>query len=605
MEMLENLRPSLAWALLPSRRPEFVNQATKDYTGIQTAASLSDCLAVIHPDDVPLYLEHLNQVAAASQSCEVEFRVRHHDSRYRWMLCRTYPMRDRYGMLLRWVSISRDIQDRKLAESTLRKQEEEYRRIVDFVPACISVANAQGELVYANKVTVAHLGRLAEQIIGKGWMDSLHPDSLPIAQREWAASIRTKQPLDVTLLSKQFDGEYRWQRLTAVPLLDEKGEVMNWYMLGVDIHELVKAQEALEMSKHELTKIVETLPLGIWCTSADGQPTYLNQRLREHTGTTLEKSKDWYWLQNVHPEDREATAAAFMYAINTGTSYLMIHRLRIADGSFHWYEQRGEPLRDTNGQIKRWYGIAIDVDERVRTEERLRETRAKLARATRVATVAELSASIAHELNQPLTSVIANGQAARRWLGATPPNVKAATKSIEMILRDGRAADNTMQNIRALFKRESIRKSGTRVAEMVREAVRLVHEDSQRKNTSIECTFPERLPMVLVDRIQIQQILINLICNGIEAAENVGRRAQLRISAQSCVEGRLLIEVVDNGPGLADLNSIFDAFVTSKAKGMGIGLAISRSIAQAHGGHLWAENLPGGGACFKLTLPTT
>jgi C4-dicarboxylate-specific signal transduction histidine kinase len=293
-----------------------------------------------------------------------------------------------------------------------------------------------------------------------------------------------------------------------------------------------------------------------------------------------------------------------MHAIATGNSYSATHRLRDADGSHHWYEQRAEAFRDADGQIQRWYGISIDIDERVRAEERLRETRANLARATRAATVAELSASIAHELNQPLTSVIANAQAGRRWLAATPPNVTAAARSIEMILRDGRAADDTMQNIRALFKRECVRKSRTRVEEMVREAVRLVYEDSRRKKIPIECDFTPGLPMVLADRIQIQQVLMNLICNGVEAAEHTGRAPHLRISARPYPEDRLLIEVLDNGPGVSDPDGIFDAFVTTKATGMGIGLAISRSITEAHDGQLWVENPASGGACFKLVLPT-
>jgi PAS domain S-box-containing protein len=604
LEMLAGLRPSLAWTLLPDHRPEFVNQATLTYTGAQAMTSLSDCLAMIHPDDVPRYLEQLDQSASASQSSEMEIRLRRHDCQYRWVLCRIHPMRNRCGKFLRWVSIGQDIEDRKRAESAVRKQEEEYRRIVDFVPACICVADAQGEIIYANKRAVAHLGKPPEQITGKGWLDCLHPDSLPVAQREWSASIRTKNPLDVVLLFKQFDGEYRWQHVTAVPLLDEKGDVNCWYILGVEINELVKTQEALEMSKLELTRIVETLPMGVWCTTAEGQPCYINWRLREYLGTTLEQTKDWNWLQLIHPADRETTSATFMHSISTGTSYATTHRLRVADGSYRWYEQRAEAFRDPNGQVKRWFGIAIDIDERVRTEERLRETRANLARASRAATVAELSASIAHELNQPLTSVIANAQAGRRWLAATPPNVTEAAKSIDMILRDGRAADDTMQGIRALFKRQSIRKSRTRVEDMVWEAVRLVHEDSQREKTPIECVFTQGLPMVQADRIQIQQVLINLICNGIEAAEHIGRPPRLRISAQPCPEDRLLIEVLDNGPGVADLANIFDAFVTTKATGMGVGLAISRSIAQAHGGQLWAENFADGGACFKLSLPT-
>ncbi|RXZ38499.1 PAS domain-containing sensor histidine kinase [Oxalobacteraceae bacterium CAVE-383] len=604
LDMLANLRPGMAWTLLPGRQPEFANQAALNYTGQQAVTSLGEYLECFHPDDVPRYLLQLNQTVTTRQSSEVEIRLRRRDGQYRWMLCRTHPMWDRHGTLLRWLTIGHDIEDRKRAESTLRKREEEYRHMVDFVPASICVADAKGDIIYANKVAVAAAGKPVERIIGKGWLENLHPDSRAAVQREWSASIATKRPLDVKFLFKRTDGEYRWRHLTAAPWQDEKGDVMSWYMLGVDIHDLVMAQKALVTSECELTKIVETLPLGIWCTSVDGQPTYLNRRLREHIGATPEQTRDLNWHQNVHPEDRDATTAAFMHCIKTGNSYSMMHRLRIADGSYHWYEQRGEPLRDAGGQIKRWYGVAIDIDERIRTEERLRETRANLARASHAAAVAELSASIAHELNQPLTSVIANAQAGRRWLAATPPNVAEAARSIDMILRDGCAADDTMQNIRALFKRQSIKKSCMRVEEMVCEAVRLVHEDSHRKKIPIQCLFTPGLPTVLADCVQIQQILMNLICNGIEAAEYIGRSPRLRIEVQPHQDDRLLIEVQDNGPGVIDQVGIFDAFFTTKSTGMGIGLAISRSIAQAHGGQLWVENVAEGGACFKLVLPT-
>src|ERR1700741_4242971 len=156
-----------------------------------------------------------------------------------------------------------------------------------------------------------------------------------------------------------------------------------------------------------------------------------------------------------------------MHAISTGTSYSATHRLRAADGSYRWFEQRAEAFRDAHGEIKRWFGLAIDVDERVRTEERLRETRANLARATQVATVAELSASIAHELNQPLTAVIANAQACKRWLAASPPNLSEARASVERVVRDARSADETMQSIRALFRRQTFQKRARNVKDMV------------------------------------------------------------------------------------------------------------------------------------------
>jgi C4-dicarboxylate-specific signal transduction histidine kinase len=247
-------------------------------------------------------------------------------------------------------------------------------------------------------------------------------------------------------------------------------------------------------------------------------------------------------------------------------------------------------------------GAVTDITERKTAEDHLRDTRIKLAKASRLATVAELAASIAHELNQPLMSILANAQAAKRWLNAAPPNVAEVNSSIERIIRDARAADETMQHIRALFKQESFDKKEVNCPDIIREVVRIVQEDPNKRDVPIECHFEESLPSVHVDQIQIQQVFINLIVNAIEALEGqqVAPLVVLRAATDS---NGVLIQVIDNGPGVEDPDRIFDAFMTTKEKGMGIGLAVSRSTVETHGGRLWAENNKTGGATFNVALP--
>ena len=221
----------------------------------------------------------------------------------------------------------------------------------------------------------------------------------------------------------------------------------------------------------------------------------------------------------IHPDDREETAKAFVRAIETGESYSAIHRLRRADGEYRWHHAMGEPLRDPHGKIIQWYGLSMDIDERKRAEDHLRDTRIKLSRASKIATVAELSASIAHELNQPLMAVLGNAQAAKRWLAANPPNLTETNASIERILRDIRSADETMQHIRALFKRESFEKKEANIPDMIREAVRFVHEDPNKRAVLIDWRLRRPSSHSLCRSDSDPAGVINLISNAIEAMD--------------------------------------------------------------------------------------
>ncbi len=264
----------------------------------------------------------------------------------------------------------------------------------------------------------------------------------------------------------------------------------------------------------------------------------------------------------------------------------------------------GEPLRDPDGKIIQWYGLSVDIDDRKRAEDHLRDTRIELSRASKIATVAELSASIAHELNQPLTAVLGNAQAAKRWMASNPPDLIETNASIERILRDIRSADETMKRIRALFKSEPYEKRDESVLDILRESLRFIHEDPNKREIQIDWSIEGSLPPICVDRIQAQQVFINLISNAIEATDGSANAAEILLRAFVTQEDEVIVQVIDNGTGVEDPEKIFDAFMTTKEKGMGIGLTVSRSIVEAHGGRIWAENnRDRGGATFNVALP--
>jgi signal transduction histidine kinase len=244
------------------------------------------------------------------------------------------------------------------------------------------------------------------------------------------------------------------------------------------------------------------------------------------------------------------------------------------------------------------------IETKRRSEEALRTIQARFSRATRFATVAELAASIAHEVSQPLSAVVANGQACTQWLSAQPPNVTNARAAAERIVRDGKDAGDVVRHIRALFRKTAPEKVDLNINDVIDEVLRLIHKESVEKRIAVESDLEKRLPPALGDRVQLQQVIFNLLLNGIEAMEAVtDRPKKLLIRSTLQNSDAILVEIRDYGTGLADSEKIYDAFYTTKEKGMGMGLSICRSIVEAHGGRLGTTPSQGPGTTFFFTLP--
>jgi len=361
--------------------------------------------------------------------------------------------------------------------------------------------------------------------------------------------------------------------------------------------------ENLQRSEKELRNVVNAMPAMIWRATPQGEIDLWNRTMIEAIGKTEENSESLDLFSRVDREQVAAVQERWSRSVHSGIPYEDAYRMLANDGKYHWYLVRAEPFRDEGKKIINWYGMAVDIDEQKRAEDHLRETRTKLSKASRIATVAELSASIAHELNQPLMAVLANAQAGKRWLARNPPNLEETNASIDRILRDARGADETMQRIRALFKRQAFEKKDANIGDIVGKAVQVVQEDPAKREIPIDTCLDEHLPTVAVDPIQIQEVFINLISNATEAMEDIGISPLVRVRAAVTDQSEMLVQVIDNGPGVNDAEKIFDPFVTTKEKGMGIGLAVSRSIIEAHGGRIWAENNSDGGATFSIALP--
>ena len=559
----------------------------------------------VHPEDRPLVLELMERASTSGGAINCEYRLLFPDDRVKYVRVLARSLGTNSDNL-EFAGAVIDITEAKRAEEKIRLSERELRTLVEAIPAYVGTSLPDGSVDFISQSWLDYTGFSRENGIGWGWASVIHPDDVERVLANWQMGMASGEPVEHELRCRRADGTYHWFLYRSLPLRDERGNVVKWYGTLTNIDALKETEHALQTREHQLLGVIETIPSPLWSTSPTGELTHLSQRMLEYFGAHSDEFDNRGWESFIHPDDLEETAKAFFRAIQTGESYNAVHRLRRADGEYRWHHVRSEPLRDPQGKIIQWYGISVDIDERKRAEDHLRDTRIKLNTASKIATVAELSASIAHELNQPLMAVFGNAQAAKRWLAANPPDLTETNLAIERILRDIRAADQTMQHIRALFKSEPYEKRDENVLDIIRESLRFVHECPNRREVRIDWSIEDSLPSVSVDRIQTQQVFINLISNAIEATEGSENPAKILLKAFVTQEHEVIVQVIDNGTGLKDTEKIFDAFMTTKEKGMGIGLAVSRSIVEAHGGRLWAENNPDpGGATFNVALPVT
>ena len=358
----------------------------------------------------------------------------------------------------------------------------------------------------------------------------------------------------------------------------------------------------LQSSEDRLRRVIDTIPAHVWSARPDGTVDFVNRRWLETTGLTMENALGWDWASVVHPEDLARFVAEWRAALAAGEPMESEARLRRADGDYRWWLIRNVPLRDELGNVIKWYGTSIDIEDRKRAEEALRQAQTDLARVSRVTTMGELTASLAHEVNQPIGAAVTNANTCIRWLVRDTPNVEEARAAAMRIVKDGTRAGEIIKRVRQLFQKSTPQRELVDINEVVREMIVLLRGEATRYNISVRT----ELAPVLGDRVQLQQVLMNLMLNGIDAMKDVEGTRELAIKSQQAENEQVLVTVSDTGVGLpaAQAEQIFQAFFTTKPHGTGMGLRISRSIVESHGGRLWAaENSPRG-ASFHLTLTT-
>jgi C4-dicarboxylate-specific signal transduction histidine kinase len=407
---------------------------------------------------------------------------------------------------------------------------------------------------------------------------------------------------------RRFDGEYRWFLFQADPLRDEAGNIVKWYGSSTDIEDRKRAEEALRESEQRFRDYAETASDWLWETGPDHLITRLSDLYdvgippsrvigvaRWEIATDVESEPE-KWRLHRAMLDAHRPFRNFVYSVNGTLSTVYI-------------QTSGKPFYDTNGNFLGYRGSGTNITAKIRTdqaEQALRKAQAELAHVTRVSALGELTASIAHEVNQPLAAVVANAEACLRWLDREIPDLDAARRSVEWVIDDGCRASEVIRRVRALAKKTDIEKVPLDVDHVVREVVALVQRELTSHRVSLRMELAPSLSVILGDRVQLQQVMLNLVVNGIEAMQSVtDRPRELVIRSRQDETQQVLVSVTDCGVGISAENAdrLFNAFFTTKTSGMGMGLSICRSIIEAHGGRLWATaNVPHG-ATFQFTLP--
>ena len=370
------------------------------------------------------------------------------------------------------------------------------------------------------------------------------------------------------------------------------------------------AEKRLQESERNLRLFMETIPQMLWSAAPDGAIDYYNQRVLDYTGLSMDELRGAGWIKPIHPDERDAMTKVWMAAVADGVPFKFEFRgRRGADGMYRWCVSSALPLRDREGRILKWYGSIVDLHDWKQAQESLRSREAELAHITRIMTMGEITSSIAHEINQPLGAIVNYGNACLRLIKTGSAEITDIAAALSEIVDDANRASAIIAQIRALSKKALPEMAVLEIKDLVAEILPLVRHELDRRRIVLKTVLSDNLSPVLGDRIQLEQVLLNLVMNGMEAMHQIPEdRRHLSIAAQSQVsDGKalILITVMDSGIGLSaeDLPRLFETFYTTKAEGMGMGLAISRSIVEAHGGRLWATPNTGPGATFQFVLP--
>jgi len=497
--------------------------------------------------------------------------------------------------------------ERERTHQELRESEERFRLLADAAPVMVWRSGVDGLCDFFNKQWLTFTGRTMEQEVGDGWSTGVHPDDLDECLHTYVKAFRDRAPFQMEYRLRRVDGEYRWVLDTGVPRSAGDGTFAGYIGSCVDITERKQADDALRQSEERFRLAVDAAPSAMLMVAEDGTIAFANAHAEQVFGYSRAELLGMY-VERLIPTRFRARHRALRndffsnpkpQTMRPGRDLTALRK----DGSEIPVEIGLGPIRNREGLFI--LAVVVDITPRVRAEADAQQQRTQLAHLSRVTMLGELSGSLAHELNQPLTAILSNAQAAQRFLAAENPALGEIREILKDIVEQDKRAGEVIRRLRLLLKKGEVSFQPLGVNEVVLDVLRLVRSDLLDHGVTVETDLAPGLPEVSGDRIQIQQVLLNLVMNACDAVgANSGAERSVVIRTCRRDDGSVATTVSDRGHGIPpdQMEKVFEPFFTTKSHGMGLGLAVCRTIVAAHGGNLSAENNAGPGASFHLAL---
>jgi PAS domain S-box-containing protein len=586
---------------------EFLNRQTLEYFG-RTNEELKDWALIdaVHPDDLPSVIEARKKSIETGQIYDVEHRCRRADGVYRWFQVRGLPVRDSENRITAWYLLLTDIDDRKKAEEALQSSERNLNQILNAIPTSVGVMRADGTPLYGNQAVTDYTGLTIEEMQKEDFRARIfHPEDMERLREARHLAFTRPVPFENEIRVLGKDGNYRAFLFRYKPVLDEAGKIDQWYMAALEIDDRKRAEAQVEQSYLRLAEAQRLSKTGSFITDlvADehnwSEETFRIFDFDPATKVTVQRIREI-----IHPEDLPSFEATLARAM-TGADVDFVFRIVTSRNVMkHIRGMARIMVQDADRPL--FIGALQDITESKMAEEALDRARSELARVARVTTMNTLTASIAHEINQPLACLMTNASISLRRLNADPPNVDGARERVQLAISDAKRASDVITRLRTLFSKKEFTLETLDLNEITTEVIALSLSDLQRNRVILRSELAEDLPSVIGDRVQMQQVILNLLRNASDAMVGVeDRPRQLLVRTQRDGDDRVRLSVQDAGCGVnpQDFERLFEAFYTTKTGGMGVGLSVSRSIIERHQGRLWAEPNDGPGTTFFFSIP--